>query len=259
MCCARMSAAEEAVADAHRLLVAGAAVRDVRVVSSEIRGAVSVHTMPASVALSSVRAFGELASDCGYGRRAFFASVDGKIVFSVNTKYDRGARGATLTAGDTGATGHTGASATGKKRRRDTVRDEVESAMERVRRSGEQARALPDSAFERVEKTACALLQLTGADSERIIESWAVSVRGAGEWGAGASGGPRLVLAARISAGVAIPVDSAASALKLCTDGMLTVAPARVGRDFVLPMSDEARVAQSSGQTSMLLLVSVQQ
>jgi hypothetical protein len=71
---------------------------------------------------------------------------------------------------------------------------------------------------------------------------------------------PQLIIACRISGGVAIQLFTLARTLSRDSelfDGMITTDASSLGPEYRLPMSDLGKVAEKNGQQSMLLFVSV--
>ena len=203
--------------------------------------------MPESVTFANLFAFQKIASSCNNGAKSLLASVQGEIVLSINTAYSE----PSATESDRKS----------KKRSRDTGTEEAERAVHKVRRSGKDAAMVSDASYNAAISIIADMLKLRGPHSENVVESWAVSLRTAGQWAANASpgGAPKLVIAMRITAGVPLSMGRLCHALRLCRDGMVTVAVERISGDFNLPMSDQATAAEDSGQKSMLLLATVPQ
>merc|ERR1712091_627036 len=122
-----------------------------------------------------------------------------------------------------------------------------------------EAGRVSDESYESAVDLISDLLKLRGPHGENVVESWAISLRKNTQWAGANSPGeaPRLVVAARISAGVAVSMDALTSAIRVCKDGLLTVAEDTVDADFNLPLSEQATCAQNSGQKSIILLASV--
>jgi hypothetical protein len=196
--------------------------------------------MPDSVPLSHLYTFQKIAVSCGKAGISAMGSVDGNIVFSLNSRPRPPA-------------------APSKKRSRDTSREEAERACSRVRKSGERAESVSDDVFETATDVLAGLIKLRGVGGESLIESWGLSLRTGGQWGAPAApdAPPNLVVCARLSAGVAVGIREVVEALRPCKDGLFTVNPETVNVDFNLPQHEQSLTAQSSGQRSVLLLASV--
>lgn len=203
--------------------------------------------MPESVTFANLFAFQKIASACNNGTKSLLASVQGEIVLSINTSYSE------PSAADAGRKG--------KKRSRDTGVEEAERAVQKVRRSGKDSGMVADASYGAATAIVAGMLKLKGPHAENVVESWAVSLRTAGQWAANTSpgGAPKLVIAMRIAAGVPLSMGRLCHALRLCRDGMVTVAVEKISGDFNLPMSDQATAAEDSGQKSMLILATVPQ
>lgn len=94
---------------------------------------------------------------------------------------------------------------------------------------------------------------------EAVVESWIVSLRKKGDWGAATAEGapPSLVVGCRLAAGVPMQLADLTAALGGVKDGMLTTSMAKVNDAFVLPLSEQAAAAEGNGQKSILLLATV--
>tara|TARA_Y100000817_G_scaffold313216_1_gene308830 strand:+ start:25661 stop:26512 length:852 start_codon:yes stop_codon:yes gene_type:complete len=69
---------------------------------------------------------------------------------------------------------------------------------------------------------------------------------------------PKVLLAARLSAGVPISIKTLKDALGPCfMDGMLTLHPEGLGPAYQLPQTDQSRAAESEGQRSILVFAAV--
>lgn len=211
-----------------------------RVSRSSLNGRVSSHVVSSNTSFSSMFQFQKIALGERCGDKSFIGSIAGDLVFSVNTAFTRQPEQS-------------------KKRKADTTLDEATRAVDRIKKSGTDAEQITEQSYEIAKSTICDLLKVKGASGERALESWAISLRKPGEYGANpsADGRPSLVIAARIAAGVAISISSLASAMKLCRDGMITVSGDAVNTDFNLPMTEQCKEAHERGQKSILFLASV--
>lgn len=230
------------VVEVHRAVLAqlGPALRADH---SEIKGTASVHVMPDTVSLSQLCMFQRVAGSGGRAGMSAMGSIDGKTVFSVNSRPRP-------------------ALALPKKRARDTSREEAERACARVKKSGECAAGVAEETYERARDVLAGLIKLRGLRGESPVEAWGLSLRTAGQWGApmrqgGESGSPVLVVCARISGGVAVGVRDVLDAVGPCKDGLVTVDANSVSADFDLPQTEQSLAAQDVGQRSLLLLASV--
>lgn len=239
-----MSASVAAV-EVHRTILAQANSSNLRFKSSNVSGKVSTHTTNDSITFSSIFAFQKIVSNAGHARRSLMASINGSIVVSVNTAYN--------------AASDTETAPKSKKRKLDTGIEEAKRAVEKVRRCGKDASRVSDESYESAASLISDLLKLRGPHGESVVESWAISLRKNTQWAGANSPGeaPRLVVAARIAAGVAVSMEALTSAIRVCKDGLLTVAEDTVDEDFNLPLSEQATCAQQAGQKTIILLASV--
>jgi hypothetical protein len=189
--------------------------------------------MPCSIPLTRVRelfrlvrSYSELVAAVG--------SIEDKLVISVR-EADK----------DDNSGNKAKSSSNGKKRGRDTAEEDAERAVDRVRRCGADAECIPNASYAAAKETAAALLRLRGHDGVPVIESWAVSLRRRGEWGAARDAEHSLVVAARLSAGIAVPLAALCGALDACNDSMLSIGGASDGTDLDLPPSAASRAADA--------------
>lgn len=210
-----------------------------RVTKSILNGRVSSHVMASNTSFSSMLQFQKIAHGERCGDRSFVGSISGELVFSVNTAFTRRSES--------------------KKRKADTSSEEATRAVDRIKKSGKDAAMVTNKSYDIAKSAIGELLKIRGASGERALESWAVSLRKPGEYGAApsADGRASLVIAVRIAAGVAISISSLAGVIKMCKDGMITVSGDAVDADFNLPMSEQCSEAHERGQRSILLLASV--
>lgn len=171
-------------------------------------------------------------------------SIGGNVVLSINTGYG-------FTASSSGGA----AGKRTKKRGRDMSEEDAERAVAKVRRS-EGGTAITAASYAAAQQCVASLLRLRGAGGEAVVESWAVSMRKKGEWGA-TQDREALVLAARLTAGVALPLGALCAVVRTCRDGLLTLETDKIDQTFNLPLSDQGRAAQESGQRSILLMAAV--
>lgn len=209
-----------------------------RVVKSVIRERVSVHTMSDPTPFSNMFSFQKIATGASTGSKTFVGSMTGELVFSVNTAYTPPEP-----------------TRSGKKRSLDTSTEDAERAIAKVRRSS-GSETISNASFKAAQECVASLIKLKGAKGESVIESWAVSLRKSGQWGAGSTG-PSLVIAARMTAGVAIPLGTLCNAMRVCRDGMLAVSTDRIHEEFDLPLTDQGVTADERGQKSVLVFASV--
>ena len=69
---------------------------------------------------------------------------------------------------------------------------------------------------------------------------------------------PRLIVAARLAAGVPVPLLKLRSALGACfKDGMLTTDASTLGPAYQLPLTAAGQAVENAGQRSILLFAAV--
>ena len=231
-----MTTVPEGLCTAHRAVQQASAT--LKVTKSVIKERVSVHTMSDPIPFSSMFAFQKIATGVTMGPKTLLGSMGGYLVFSINTAYS-----------PTEAPSK-------KKRSRDTTGEDAERAVEKVRRSGQDSDKISQASFAVAQGCIADLLRLRGVKGESVIESWAVSLRKGGQWGS-SNGKPSLVIAARLAAGVAVPLSGMCTVMRVCRDGMMATSADRVSADFDLPLTDQGRAADEVGQKSILILASV--
>lgn len=203
--------------------------------------------MPQSVSFSNLKSISNAA--VGHEQRTFVGTVDGNIVISVNFNYQ---------------SPPPPPAARSKKRGRDEHEDAVEHAVQRVKRGLQDTDECSDEMLSSAKQALYTMLsRLRGAGGETAVESWGLSYKKpeANEHTASAaSQRPRLILSARFTPGVAVPVPSLFQTLGVrCTaDGMLTTQDSSgLAAGFNLPLSDHARAAESHGQKALTLFATV--
>ena len=213
---------------------------------STFNNGVSVHKMAQSVSFANLRAIMTAAN--GNEQRTFVGTVDGAIVVSVNFNYAQAPP--PPSAGGS------------RKRKKDPHEEGVDAAGDRVRRGLTNASDLSDDMIESAKAALLAMLRnLRGANGEVAVESWGLSYKKPEARNASASR-PRLILSARLTPGVAVPLPSLFQALGVrCTgDGMLTTQDSTsLANGFDLPLSEQARAAETHGQRALTLFATVSQ
>lgn len=199
-----------------------------------------MHQMPSLVALSSITSFMRMAEQASLGEHSFLGSLNGAITLSVNAGF--------------------AATEPQRKRRRDSVDEDTARAVEKLKRSGVQrVGELSEGTFDACLGCVRRILRVRGAGGENVVESWALSVRAAGTWGAqkSSSGLPSLVISVRLAPGVAIPLAALCDCLPTVSDGMVTADPAHVASEFKLPSSEQGDAAEANGQKPILMLLAI--
>ena len=212
------------------------------ITKSTANGRVSSHVVSNSTTFASMFQFQKLASDGSCGEQTFVGSISGELVYSVNILHKKGDK-----------------VLVGKKRRADTTTEEATRAILRVQKSGSDANSITEGSYNVAKQTISNLLKIKGSSGENALESWAVSLRKPGDYGAAPSkdGRSSLVIAARMAGGLPIPMSAIYSALQFCKDGMITVSNDKVSTEFDLPMTEQCKEAHERGQKSILFLASV--
>ena len=144
-----------------------------------------------------------------------------------------------------------------KKRRRNT---EAEERAERVNEARKQlSKNMPDLPSAELDVAEIALVRLVnklrGSEGEVCVQSYALL----GKKLAQTDPRPRVVMAVRLHAGIAMPVDLLKEVLGTCwKDGLLTTLATLHGISEVdLPYSAEAKAALAFGNAPLLLVTSV--
>ena len=203
--------------------------------------------MPKSVSFAQLKAIMAAAKE--NDARTFVGTRQGKIVVSVNFNYQT----SEAEAGVAGAP-----SKTGKKRGRDANEEAVQAAIDRVKRGVHQD-DVDASALENARGALYAVLtSLRGARNETAVESWGLSYKK--EDSAAKVQRPRLILSARLTPAVAVPLKSLFRVLGAScrADGMLTIQDSsELASGFNLPLSEQAAAAEAHGQKALTLFATV--
>ena len=212
------------------------------VVKSRLNGRVSSHVFADKTSFSTMIAFQKIAQSEKCHEKTHIGTIAGELCLSVNAAYKP-----------------VPPETTSRKRKADVELDEAERAVAKVKKSGEGADKVSDESYKIATNSIASLLKLTGASKEPCLEAWAISLRKQGEWGAAPSsdGRPSLVVAARLTGGIAIQLSSVLSAFRNCRDGMVSISTDAVNKDFNLPKTEQCIEADQQGQRSMLFLASV--
>lgn len=225
-----------------------AAASKISEVTSTFQNGCSLHTMPKSVSFAQLKAIMAAAKE--NDARTFVGTRQGKIVVSVNFNYQ---------TSEAEAGGKSGApSNTGKKRGRDANEEAVQAAIDRVKRGVHQD-DVDASALENARGALYAVLtSLRGARNETAVESWGLSYKK--EDSAAKVQRPRLILSARLTPAVAVPLKSLFRVLGAScrADGMLTIQDSsELASGFNLPLSEQAAAAEAHGQKALTLFATV--
>lgn len=160
----------------------------------------------------------------------------------------------------------------GKKRGYDDSADRAKAAVDAARKRLTKDPSITDamlkSAEEQIERM---FRDVKGTNGELIFESLGLSVTpttmvtssASSEKSipsTGPSTRPKLIIACRLSAGVAVPVYALRGALStkgVFPDGMMTTNPDTLGPEYRLPLSELGRAAEGNGQRSILMFTAV--
>jgi hypothetical protein len=205
---------------------------------------VSVHTLPETTSFSSIAALAGAAA-----REAYIGTVEKDLVFSAHLEPKQGNGGEESELFDPRPS---------KKRRRcgntaDEEADRVAQARARLAQSAPTLAACElDVAQKVVTKLVC---NLRGPNGEIVVQSYAILAKKLGV----ADTVQRVVVAARLNAGIEMKVQLLKSCLGACwEDGLLTTLPTLHGIGKIeLPLSDEASAAALFGNAAILLVTSV--
>lgn len=182
----------------------------------------------------------------------YIGSIDGKIRVS-----------ARLEAAPTSAAGGPSPSDVpaprpGKKRQRVSEADErANDVIAGVRRRLLSSNSsIPDAQLEAGRQIVRQIVDVRGSGGESVLEAVGMSATNS----AGVSGGlrrPRLMLSARFTPGVAIPLGRLRAAIGVCSDGALTTATSGLGTQLAMPSPPSAGELAADGQVPIFLHAAV--
>ncbi len=205
---------------------------------------VSVHTLPETMAFANIAALaGSTTCD------AYIGTVEKDLTFSAHLEPKKGS------ANDESELFEPRPS---KKRRRtsnpaEEEADRVAKARARLAASNPKLSSSElDVAQKVVTKLVC---NLRGPNGEIVVQSYAILAKKLGV----ADAAQRVVIAARLNAGIEMKVQLLKSCLGACwEDGLLTTLPTCQGiGKLELPLSEEAAAAAVFGNAAILLVTSV--
>ena len=241
----------EAVQAAHASLSAVALGK--RCTESKLVGSVSRHTLPSTASFADVSAMLQAAKASAgnsLAQRSFLATLGSALVFSTSFVEE-----APPTATPPAPPPPPPTAAQGK-RKRELCEDQEEGVSKARRRLA--AASGPDSQQELdvAQRVLTKLVRdLRGPNGEIVVQSYAILSKKLGV----ADSQPRVVVAARLNAGIELQVELLKSCLGACwADGLITTQPTLHGiGKLELPLSEEATAAAFFGNASMLLVTSV--
>ena len=203
---------------------------------------VSLHTLPQTASFSNIES---LANAC---KTATYVATSGAdLVFS--TRLEAKSEGDNEDEDEE-------VQRPAKKRRRDTSAEEADRVATARARLAKSAPALPSAELDVAQQILTRLVQdLRGPNGEIVVQSYALLSKKLGV----DDNRPRVVVAARLNAGIELKVQLLKRCLGACwSDGLLTTLPTLQGiGKLELPLSQEAKAAAFFGNLSLLLVTSV--
>ncbi len=224
---------------AHALLASVAKTQNCRD-SKLTRTSVSLHTLPQTASFANVDALAGAAKTTAY-----VATMGSDLVFSA--RLDPKAEAADPEPEE---------EVRPKKRRRDTSAEEADRVATARANLAKSAPSLPSNELDTAQRVMTKLVRdLRGPNGELVVQSYALLSKKLGV----EDGRPRVVVAARLNAGIEIKVALLKDCLGACwSDGLLTTLPTLQGiGKLELPLSEEASAAAFFGNLSLLLVTSI--
>jgi hypothetical protein len=222
--------------------------KDVNCTNSEFENGVSMHTLPATVSFANLSKLHRAAVE--QGKRApqadYLATTGSDLVFSSN--FNRVS--ALLQAAD-GAV----ASSKHRKRRRDDREDQAERVEQARNRLGKCMPDLPASELDAARTVLVNLVNdLRGASNEVVVQSFALLAKKLHA----SDAKPRVLIAVRLNAGIAVPLALLKRCLGPCwSDGAVTTEDSVSSvSDTDMPLSEEARAARDFGNLPLMVVTS---
>ena len=205
-------------------------------------GSVSVHTLPQTASFSNLEALARASKTTAY-----VATVGEDLVFSARL----GPKGE-----EEGEEEEEEVQPRPAKRRRDTSAEEADRVATARSRLAKSAPTLPSDQLDVAQRVLTKLVRdLRGPNGEIVVQSYAILSKKLGV----ADAQPRVVVAARLNAGIELNVELLKSCLGACwADGLIATQPTLHGiGKLELPLSEEASAAAFFGNASVLLVTSV--
>ena len=222
--------------------------KDVNCTTSAFENNVSMHTLPATVSFANLAKLHRAAVE--QGKRTpqtdYLATTGGDLVFSSN--FNRVS--AILQAAD-------GAVASSKHRKR--RRDDREDQAERVEQARNRlSKCMPDLPVSELDAARTVLVNLVndlrGASNEVVVQSFALLAKKLHT----SDAKPRVLIAVRLNAGIAVPLALLKRCLGPCwSDGAVTTEDSVSSvSDADMPLSEEARAARDFGNLPLMVVTS---
>ena len=203
-------------------------------------GGVSVHTLPQTASFANLEALARASKTTAY-----VATVGEDLVFSARLGPKEEAE----------EEEEEEVQPRPAKRRRDTSAEEADRVATARSRLAKSAPTLPSEQLDVAQRVLTKLVRdLRGPNGEIVVQSYAILSKKLGV----ADAQPRVVVAARLNAGIELNVELLKSCLGACwADGLITTQPTLHGiGKLELPLSEEASAAAFFGNASVLLVTS---
>ena len=246
-------AESESVQRAHQSLIAAASTQSCS--KSDLTPSnVSVHTLPQTASFSNIDALATAARAGSY-----VGTVEQDLVFSAHLGAKRRARAGNEGKADEEREEEEEEEEEGSrpaKRRRSNAEGDAKRVASARELIGKSAPNLPSEELDVAQRVLTRLArELRGPCGEIVVQSSAILSKKLGL----SDSRPRVVVAARLNAGVEISVSALKGCLGECWgDGLLTTLPTLHGIGKVeLPLSEEAAASTNFGNATILLVTSV--
>lgn len=210
---------------------------------------VSVHTLPQTTSFANIAALvGSTKTS------AYIGTVESDLVFSSHLNPSGNCQNGADAGADADAVDEDAQRPA--KRRRDSSGEEADRVAAARWRLAKSVPSLPSDELDVAQRVLTRFVRdLRGPNGEIVVQSYAILSKKLGV----ADTRPRVVVAARLNAGIELKVELLKSCLGGCwEDGLLTTLPTLQGiGKLELPLSDEAATAALFGNVSILLVTSV--
>jgi hypothetical protein len=224
--------------------------RDVNCRTSVFDNGVSMHTLPATVSFANLAKLHRTAVDGGKRtpQTDYLATAGSDLVFSSNFK-----RAATMQQAADAEVANS--SSKHRKRRRDDREDQavrVDQARNRL------SKCFPDLPASELDAARTVLVNLVndlrGASNEVVVQSFALLAKKLHT----SDAKPRVLIAVRLNAGIAVPLALLKRCLGPCwSDGAVTTEDSVSSvSDADMPLSEEARAARDFGNLPLMVVTS---
>mgnify|MGYP001184350915 CR=1 FL=1 len=234
------------IAKQHEALVLVATQQNCSASSMEENG-VSMHTLPETASFSNVDALARATES-----QTYIGTLESSLVFSAHLEEAEACEEEEQEDDRP------------KKRRRcvgnaDACKENKESATKIAEARARLEKAVPNLQSDELDVAQKVLTKLVnelrGPAGELVVQSTAILAKKLGP----SDTRQRVVVAARLNAGIAMRVEALRNCMGVCwTDGLLTTLPTLHGIGSIeLPLSEEARVASQFGNATVLLVTSV--